>query len=119
MEVCDINRNLKELILVDLFPEHIPSPLPNTRNIVIKQPIGMVFCSLGVISSTLLVSRCCVSPREPPHLWLNNWWCQFDLDSLEFPVCHDHAQARRCSCSWVHRSYQTATRDTVLLPSPC
>ena len=41
-----INRNLKELMPVDLFPEHIPSPLPNTRNIVIKQAIGMVFCSL-------------------------------------------------------------------------
>jgi hypothetical protein len=54
--------------------EQIPSPYPGNRNVVIKQPIGVVYVSLIQLD----------------FLLFNKVDFQLDYDALEFPFGHDH-----------------------------
>jgi hypothetical protein len=101
--------------------EHIPSPFSNSRNIVIKQPVGdyPFLALLRPLLDMVNMSRHCVG-----SVWSHNPWSshgtgqQIHPYPLEFPVGNDHTEIRSRSCCWLYDRYQASLRDSLLRVSP-
>ena len=97
--------------------EQIPSPLPNTRNVVIKQPIGSFV--LSSIDDYLYTFRCrvsCIILGTNHHHWCSTLFLQLHPDTMEFSFRYDYTKTCRSPRRRMYCSYQATTWDSILFP---